>query len=154
MFGEFHQLVKEDGFPFDLENLENLQYRENEFGKNSWKSYLSRLLVEVEHACVFSACSERKASILETIPVADSGFSRGGCANSQIGIILQFFCRKLHENERIWTPGGEEVPGAPLRSANTYLLSVQIFDSLELYLKNAEKFAKKKMEYCRKVGTA
>ena len=45
-------------------------------------------------------------------PVADPGFSRGGCANSQIGIILQILCRKLHENERIWTPGGS-VPGAP-----------------------------------------
>ena len=26
------------------------------------------------------------------MPVADPGFSRGGCANSQIGIILQLFC--------------------------------------------------------------
>ena len=49
--------------------------------------------------------------------VADPGFSRGECANSQIGIILQIFCQKLHENERIWTPGGR-VSGAPLRSAN------------------------------------
>ena len=38
-------------------------------------------------------------------PVADPGFSRGGCANSQIGIILQILYRKLHENERIWTGG-------------------------------------------------
>ena len=29
-----------------------------------------------------------------------------GCANSQIEIILQFLCQKLHENERIWTPRG------------------------------------------------
>ena len=27
-------------------------------------------------------------------------------ANSQSGIILQNFCRKLHENETIWTQGG------------------------------------------------
>ena len=40
-----------------------------------------------------------------------------GCANSQIGIILPIFYRKLHENERIWTPRGR-VPDAPLRSAN------------------------------------
>ena len=26
-------------------------------------------------------------------PVTDPGFSRGGCANTQIGIILQIFCR-------------------------------------------------------------
>ena len=37
-------------------------------------------------------------------------FLRGG-ANSQRPITLQMFCRKLHENERIWTPGG--VPGVP-----------------------------------------
>ena len=35
-----------------------------------------------------------------------------GFSNCQIGIILQIFCRKLHENERISTLGG--VPGAPL----------------------------------------
>ena len=34
-----------------------------------------------------------------------------GCANSQIGIILPIFCRKLHENERTWTPRGR-VPDA------------------------------------------
>ena len=36
-----------------------------------------------------------------------------GCANSQIGIILQFFCQNLHENERIWTPGGGARPWHP-----------------------------------------
>ena len=35
-----------------------------------------------------------------------------GGANSQSGIILQTFCRKLHENERIWTQG-RRIPGAP-----------------------------------------
>ena len=49
-------------------------------------------------------------------PVADLGFSRWGCANYQIGIILQIFCR-LHKNERIWTGGGR-VPGTPLRFTN------------------------------------
>ena len=33
-------------------------------------------------------------------------FPEGG-ANSESPIILQIFCRKLHENERIWTPTGE-----------------------------------------------
>ena len=56
-------------------------------------------------------------------PVADPGFSRGGCTHSQIGIILSIFCRKLHENERMWTPG-ERVPGAPLRSANAFFLLI------------------------------
>ena len=40
------------------------------------------------------------------IEVADPGFSREGCANTKSAIIFQFFCRKLHENERIWTRGG------------------------------------------------
>ena len=30
-----------------------------------------------------------------------------------------YFCRKLPEHERIWTPGGR-IPGAPLKSANAY----------------------------------
>ena len=45
--------------------------------------------------------------------VADPEFSWGGCANSQNPIILQIFCRKLHENERIWTPEGGTRPWRP-----------------------------------------
>ena len=46
--------------------------------------------------------------------VADPGFSWGGYANSQNPIILQIFCRKLHENERIWTRrGGGARPWLP-----------------------------------------
>ena len=30
----------------------------------------------------------------------------GGGANSQKCYYFSIFCRKLHENERIWTPGG------------------------------------------------
>ena len=40
------------------------------------------------------------------ISVADPGFSPGGCANSQNCYYFSIFCWKLHENERIWTPGG------------------------------------------------
>ena len=50
--------------------------------------------------------------------VADPGFSPGGCANSQNCYYFSIFCWKLHENERIWTPRGARVPGAPLGSAN------------------------------------
>ena len=47
--------------------------------------------------------------------MADPGFSRGRCANSEKCYYFSiFFCRKLHENERIWTPGKRGVPGAPL----------------------------------------
>ena len=45
--------------------------------------------------------------------VADPGFSPEGCANSQNCYYFSNFCRKLHENERIWTQGAR-VPGAPL----------------------------------------
>ena len=38
--------------------------------------------------------------------VADPGFSPGGGANSQKCYYFSIFCRKLHENERIWTPEG------------------------------------------------
>ena len=44
-----------------------------------------------------------------TLHLVISGGSRifpRGCTNSQIGIILQNFCRKLHESERISIGGG------------------------------------------------
>ena len=45
-------------------------------------------------------------------------FPRGGGAPTpQVGVRTYFIGRKLHENERILTPGGGRVPGAPLRSA-------------------------------------
>ena len=39
-------------------------------------------------------------------------FPRGG-ANSQNCYYFSHFCRKLHENERIWTPGGGARPWRP-----------------------------------------
>ena len=44
-------------------------------------------------------------------------FPRGG-RQLQNCYYFSHFCRKLHENERIWTPRGARVPGAPLGSAN------------------------------------
>ena len=57
--------------------------------------------------------------------MADPGFSRGGCANSQIGIILSIFCRKLHENERIWTPGGRASLAPPLDQPMSSIFKVE-----------------------------
>ena len=37
-------------------------------------------------------------------------FPEGGAPTPKSTIILQIFCRKLHENEKIWTPG-RHVPG-------------------------------------------
>ena len=46
--------------------------------------------------------------------VEDQGFSWWG-RTPKVDVLTYFFWPKLHENERIWTPGG--VPGALLRSA-------------------------------------
>ena len=47
------------------------------------------------------------------LSVADPGFSPGGGANSQKCYYFSIFCRKLHENERIWTPRGGTRPWHP-----------------------------------------
>ena len=41
-------------------------------------------------------------------------FPQGGCANSQNCSYFSNFCWKLHENERIWTPGGRASLAPPL----------------------------------------
>ena len=42
-------------------------------------------------------------------------FPQGGAPTPKVGVLAYFFGQKLHENERIWTPGGgARVPGAPL----------------------------------------
>ena len=48
-------------------------------------------------------------------------FPEGG-ANSQSGCANLFFGRKLHENERIWTPGGGGEARARLRPATGFNL--------------------------------
>ena len=40
-------------------------------------------------------------------------FPQGGAPTPKSAIIFQFYFRKLHENERIRTPRGARVPGAP-----------------------------------------
>ena len=46
--------------------------------------------------------------------MADLEFSPGGGAPTpKVGVLIYYFCRKLHENERIWTPEGARVPGVP-----------------------------------------
>ena len=52
---------------------------------------------------------------LAPLAVADPGFSPGGGgANSQNCYYFSHFCRKLHENERISTPGGARPWRPPL----------------------------------------
>ena len=45
--------------------------------------------------------------------VADLGFSPGGAPTPKVGVLIYYFCRKLHKNERIWTPGGGARPWRP-----------------------------------------
>ena len=52
--------------------------------------------------------------------MADLGFSPGGAPTPKVGVLIYYFCRKLHENERIWTPGGRASLAPPLGSANEY----------------------------------
>ena len=41
-------------------------------------------------------------------------FPRGGGAPTpKLGVLIYYFCRKLHENERIWTPRGGARPWRP-----------------------------------------
>ena len=47
----------------------------------------------------------------------DSGGSRifpRGAPTPKVGVLTNFFGRKLHENERIWTPGGRTSLAPPL----------------------------------------
>ena len=50
----------------------------------------------------------------------------GGAPTPKMGVLTYFFGRKLHENERIWTPKGARIPGAPLRSATAEAIRVFI----------------------------
>ena len=68
-------------------------------------------------------------TLLQPFTVADPGFPRGGGANSQGGApTYEFakFSQKLHEIERIWTPGGGG--GASLAPP----LDPPLFQSLEV----------------------
>ena len=74
----------------------------------------------------FSACTSQ---VTVHQAVADPGFSpRGGCANSQNYYYFSNFCRKLHENERFWTPGGDVRPLRPpwIRQCQDQLESNQL----------------------------
>ena len=49
-------------------------------------------------------------------PFIVSGGSRifpGGVPTSKVGVVIYYFCQKLHENERIWTPRGGTCPWCP-----------------------------------------
>ena len=56
-------------------------------------------------------------------------FPEGDAPTPKSAIILHIFCRKLHENERIWTPTGDMRPWHPsLRSVNV-MFSKNFFEN-------------------------
>ena len=61
--------------------------------------------------------------------MADPGFFQMGAPNPR-GVpmyFFDFFCRKLHENGRNWSPGGVR-PWRPLGSANAFLSVISVMD--------------------------
>ena len=73
-------------------------------------------------------------ALLQSISVADPGFSPGGGgATPRVEVLTYFFGRKLHENERIWTGGG--VPGAPFRSDTAFVSTREYTFSCESVLR-------------------
>ena len=58
-------------------------------------------------------------------------FLRGG-ANSQRPITLQMFCRKLYENERIWTGGRPWCPPGSANGFDNCFIKIFSFQSVSL----------------------
>ena len=81
-----------------------------------------------QNAILVTLCTDTSKNVWYSkvhslIAVADPGFPWGGGATSQSGIILQTFCRKLHENERIWIPldppmNSDEIFGLAIIASN------------------------------------
>ena len=62
-------------------------------------------------------------------------FPEGDVPTLKSAIIFQFFCRKVHENERIWTPRGAR-PWCPHDPANA-----PAADAQEIYSPNKQQFS-------------
>ena len=63
------------------------------------------------------------------LSLVDPGFPGGEGANSKGGcekLFCQFFPRKLHEIERIWTARGAHIPDAPLDPPMTFVIFIFI----------------------------
>ena len=50
---------------------------------------------------------------------------KGEAPTPKVGVLTYIFGRKLHENERIWTPRAAGVPGAPLTSTSAMLTDAE-----------------------------
>ena len=58
-------------------------------------------------------------------------FPRGGRQLPKVPLFFNF-CRKLHENERIWTPRGGARPWRPLGSANVMAYQFLAFRTIDI----------------------
>ena len=72
--------------------------------------------------------------------VADPGFFPGGAPTPKVGVPTYFFGRKLHENERIWTPATARSTKTPLNplctSKNTHTPILKITYNIKIKKKN------------------
>ena len=75
-----------------------------------------------------------------------SGFSRGGAPTPKVGVLTYFVGRKLHENERIWTPGGRGHASLappldpPLQRFLTSVLVLQYYPPVKSCMSNSQSF--------------
>ena len=72
---------------------------------NALFSALIKFVTYIKHAADWKSADRSQWRIQD--------FPQGGAPTPKIAIIFSKFCWKLHENERIWTPRGGRVPGAP-----------------------------------------
>ena len=81
------------------------------FIHKQWKSHTKARVIVVQYICVQTEIHSTGGSRV---------FLRLG-SNSQSRCANQFFCRKLHENERIWTPEGRSLDPPPMHSIKFYV---------------------------------
>ena len=82
----------------------------------------------LHHLCIIPALSPWSPRPTNSLySVADPGFSPGGGAPTpKSANYFSIFCRKLHENERIWTPRGGVHPWRPPWIRQWYLFKLNV----------------------------
>ena len=72
--------------------------------------------------------------------VADTGFSLGGAPTPISAITLQFFCRKLHENEIIWTPSGGASLALPFDQPMIIITCIVLLNAVQSFDRSPKAF--------------
>ena len=99
---------------------------ESFFGKHflriKWNFELTvfKLTMHYKHEMIGNLSKISKKLRINRVQWRIQDFPKGGAPTSRSALIFQFCSRKLHENERIWTPrgGGARPWRPPPRSAN------------------------------------